>query len=339
MTNKSPINNFITERRINIITYINTFFPKDISKLISEYDYYLKGVAHTFLNTGCIDSIAQIATLPGGRIVSRFNYHTITICNLQTGLCDISFSETAQITCMNVLRDGRIVYALLNGIIKIWNPETNTCDIEFPTNEFIIHRIGALADGYIIIASGMNLKLCKLVGSLQQPHAEKHCIDLKIPNLLLLCGELSDSSYRIVVRLKDETVRIYNLQTKTFDVKLETYSISGNVVLYDDDKIIGQSSINEEINIKIWSLRTGECINTIPLNTKYYNWYIDGHKFGVLPDGRIVIGNDNELKILNLRNGKYDVTQIDHIAPIRDIVVLSDGRIVSASSYFIKLWS
>jgi hypothetical protein len=42
-----PIENLMVKRKTSIVIYLNDFFPKDISNLISTYDYYLEGTSTT----------------------------------------------------------------------------------------------------------------------------------------------------------------------------------------------------------------------------------------------------------------------------------------------------
>src|SRR5579863_5330157 len=100
-TKMKPSDNFIIERRFNIAKYLDIYFPKDISKLISNYDYYLEGKSYNF--NGHTNVVTCIAVLSDGRIVSGSFDKTIKIWNLQTGLCDMTFEDTSWILCIAVI--------------------------------------------------------------------------------------------------------------------------------------------------------------------------------------------------------------------------------------------
>jgi hypothetical protein len=79
MANILPNDNFIIKRRTSIATYLNIFFPNVISKMISEYDYYLEGKA-TILTDHC-EALNDIAIFPDGRIISGSCNGTMKIWN------------------------------------------------------------------------------------------------------------------------------------------------------------------------------------------------------------------------------------------------------------------
>src|SRR5437016_2360333 len=77
----------------------NPYLPIPIQKLISEYDYDLRGDGDTIITNG----INYDAVLPDGRIIFGLNYNgfvsngnTINIWNLLTETCDISVTDFFQ---------------------------------------------------------------------------------------------------------------------------------------------------------------------------------------------------------------------------------------------------
>jgi WD40 repeat protein len=109
------------KRQINIAEILSDFFPKELAKLISNYDNYLEGkIVYSF---EChIRTILCIAVLPDGRIVSGASDKTLKIWNLQTGNCDITFrGHDHMVLCVAVLSDGRIVSGADNSTLLLWS--------------------------------------------------------------------------------------------------------------------------------------------------------------------------------------------------------------------------
>jgi WD40 repeat protein len=120
MDNISSKDNLIIKRRSNITDILCDYFPKDVAKLISNYDYYLEGkIVHSFKDN---TSIRCIAILSDGRIVSGSDDCTLKIWNLQTGKCDIIFrGHVGMVMCTAALSDGRIISGSTDKTLKIWN--------------------------------------------------------------------------------------------------------------------------------------------------------------------------------------------------------------------------
>jgi WD40 repeat protein len=120
--------NFIGKRRFNISVFLCDFFPKDIAKLISNYDYYLEGKNYIFNDRypndkeySNINITRNISVLPDGNIVAGTNEPSIKIWNVQTGYCVNIFNSFVDhfsgIDCIKVLHDGRIITCLNDSII------------------------------------------------------------------------------------------------------------------------------------------------------------------------------------------------------------------------------
>lgn len=145
MISTKPSDNFITKRRIEIATHLNTFLPNVISNLISNYDYYLKGESHISMRYD--RAITCLAILSDGRIVSGSRSETINIWNPIGSLssnslhpqnedCDTIFiGQHYIVSCIVALPNSshRIVTGSFHGVLKIWNIQTKTCDMTLET--------------------------------------------------------------------------------------------------------------------------------------------------------------------------------------------------------------
>src|SRR5579863_7307285 len=95
----NSFDNLIIKRRINITNELNTFFPKDISKFISEYDYYLHGTSHILKETS--DNVYNIATLPNEQIIVGTIDNKIEIFEPSNESHSITITDFSGSFCVN----------------------------------------------------------------------------------------------------------------------------------------------------------------------------------------------------------------------------------------------
>jgi WD40 repeat protein len=148
--------NLINERRIDIAKCINEFLPKDVSKLISEYDYYLEGKSNTLMNFfDLIESIKYYAILcKHYAFGASDNGSSNTSCkcniwNLLTGECYTLFMDQAHfdgLKCIAVTHDKRIVSGSTDRTLKLWNPETGNCDATFIGHTGTVYSLSLISD-------------------------------------------------------------------------------------------------------------------------------------------------------------------------------------------------
>jgi hypothetical protein len=349
MTNTNQFDNLILKRQINISKFLNTFFPKDISKLISEYDYYLEGISYTF--TEYDTYIRCIVVLPGGpsgccfaaeRIVVGSGKQ-IKVWNLDTGKCDIILTgHTLDVNCIaslpvgpsNYLADGaeRIVSGSNDRTLKIWNLLTGKCEIT-------------------------------LIGHLQ----DVCCITV-------IYSANSPFEWRVVSGSKDGIIKIWNISKIKFQelksdecentFKAHNHIVSCLAVLPDGRLVSGSF----DGTIKVWNMNLW---NTTKEISQIYNCDITLVGYNILcditfkntswincivalSDGRIVIGSfDNKIKIWNLQTGQLSnpkgkcnniLVKYNHcVIPVyitECLAVLPDGRIIGGPlDKTIKIWN
>jgi WD40 repeat protein len=313
------------------------FFPKDLSKLISEYDYNIVGRSHDIKLDNILWSF--LTSLSDSRLIVII-CNTINIWNLQTGKWDIFQTVDFGITCINCivkLPDDRIVVGLNNGFIKRWNPQTGDYDLiikghtdaiyyvdTFHNEQNELRLVSASFDDTVKIWDLTNINHETIVMNTNQPTCD-------------LFSVLSDG--RLLFRTGDNGVfkiKMWNLQHKNYDIIVEIESYVFCHCLLSGGRIV--TGLNNG-DIKIWDTSTMFEIKTLV-----------GHSDGVeciavLPDGRLISASaDKRIKIWNLQTEKCDMTLNGHsdYDRIRCIVVLPDGRIISASGFvdeIIKIWS
>jgi WD40 repeat protein len=348
MSSVNPFDNLIIKRRSNIIKYVNDFLPKDISKLISEYDYHLEGKEH-ILNKNDFDfRVDCIAVLPDGRIVVASNDQTIKILNLQTGKYDITFRAHSDIiNCVATLPDpdgplgepGRIISGSTDKTLKIWNLTKKKCDITLYDNASVMCVI-VLPDGSI--ASGStdgtikiwNLQTQKCINILSGHHGTVWCI------IVLPDG-------RIVSASSDNTLKIWKSYVCEITLKGHKNNVYCIDILPDDlsgccfaaQRIVSGSA---DRTIKVWNSLTGNCDITFCGHTNSV------YCVKVLPDARIVSGStDKTIRIWNTfveyhdnnitQTGNCDATLYNY-GNVYSMDVHPEGFIISGSNV-IKIWS
>jgi WD40 repeat protein len=339
--------NFIIKRRISIEKHLTNFFPNVVSKLISDYDYYLEGKAYNF--KGHTSLIMCLAILPDERIVSGSFDNTIKVWNTNTGLCDITLTGHSQcVKCIAVVflkqksennyPDGqnnfRLVSGSLDKTLKVWNVQSGLCERTFKTHPHNISHIDTLSDGRILTRMGYGiLKIWNIVKYYDNniTQTEKYERELPILSYIGVHTVLSDG--RLIIGSIDGNFSIYNIQTEKEDTKIEYGNMISNVCNYIDGRIICEGIKHDKIEISLWNQQTGKCDN------KFFT-KSDGC-IGVLPDGRIVIeAKNNILKICNLQTGKCDIILMNLSKLNRSMAVFSDGRIVTGSvNGTVTLWS
>lgn len=343
-SNMKPNDNFIIERRNNIVLYLNTLLPFVISKIISEYDYHFEGKSYVF--EGHTNSVTCIAVLSDGRIVSGSRDKTIKVWNANTGLCDITFIDNSEIFCIAALPEAyRIISGSREGELKIWNVNTararrstGFCDLTFEKRIDGIPFIAVLPNGNIIT----NTARCSEI-KMWNSHTgicEKTIINERFCALYCV---LPDSPYRIVISVGNKLF-VYNVQTEKFEVEFKNivHSIMHVTSHYDYNisgiRLISLEWENPTVDLKLWNVQTGCCDSVFTIRPTI--GVSNTCSLCVLANGQIVIENERTLEIWDLQNKQCNTILFGHRGLINDIINLSDGRIATCSiDKTIRIWS
>jgi WD40 repeat protein len=347
-----PFDNLISKQRTNIAIFLNNFLPNDISKLISNYDYFLEGNAYTLEER--VDNIKCLAQLPDGRLVSVSNENVIKIWDLNTGTCDITHKEQGnQIKYINVLPNGpsdqgqRIFIAFYNGTFKIWNPLLQDKIITFKDNYDVLDCIGVLLDDssnilcpsyHIIIATYtddvISFKICNT-------RTEKCDLILERKRCGICCAIFPNE--QIIIEYRDNELEVLDIRTKKSQIIYRKFyeKITCACVLHNRRIVIGDEAGHLEILDPKNEVRPDRDEVTLEQNNTVFEYHENKvNCVSVLPDGRIISCCDNELKIGNPITAKCDKTLKGHTDEITCMIVLADGRIISGScDKTIKIWS
>jgi WD40 repeat protein len=369
------MDNFIIRRRTNIAKQLVIFLSMDVSKLISEYDYYLEGTTHTFKFEsfpyfGFLDNIAILSD-------QRILYDS-KILNLQTGIHDVIFNDVMR--CVAVLPDGRIISESNTGRIKLWNQYIGECEFVLTGTSKPLNHITVLPSGRIVSVTHDNkIKIWKLHSKeidfenkntdkskiLHEVFEEPVC-DITFTghtNRVTCVVILPDE--RIVTGSLDTTLKVWNPNTRMLDHTLTGHSKGITCVsVLSDGRIVSGSY---DGTLKIWNLQTGtssrrarssgqlqssnpegNCDLTF-MHHSYDNDEIycvvtlSDYSLGCSAEKaeRIISGSRmGKISVWNIQTGKCDITFTGHYKSINHIAVLPDRRIVSGSDdNTIKIWN
>jgi WD40 repeat protein len=336
--NESTIN----KRRTNIAKYLNDFLPNVVSKLISDYDYYLEGKIYTFSKNCRIDNC--FAILPDKRIVGSCE-NDVTIHNPETGDCEGIFKgHTDRVSCIAVLPDGRIVTGSCDNTLRLWNVQslditkepvqTQHSDVLFFGHIGAINCVNVLPDGRIISGSAdTSLKIWNVQTGLCDITFKEHTTSIN--RLFVLSdGRIVSGSDNETIKNWDSTTGICNFTIRKKFIRYHT------CIVLTDDRIV---SIIDNTIVKIYNSKTGLCDITFERN-KLLGSYNYTFIMNELPDGRIMIKVANDtIKIIILEDlfskvvqetGDNDLIISDnsHDEICYDALLLSDGRIIMTTT-------
>jgi WD40 repeat protein len=335
---------------MNVINYLNGFFPNDISKIITKYAHYFEGKSITL--KGHTEEITCITILPDGKIVSGSYKGIIKIWS--NGVCEATLKDDCNIAIifLDMLPDGPLGEPgrLVSGTsqsIKIWNLRTGDCENTFRRYNIKWICCTHVRGGMIIIITlnfgrGTLLVLDPRTGLIDPIRG--------LGYTPLYCNTLSDG--KINIGCEDFPSIIYDVEYNTYVVQTDsvqnkTFGLHSNIFSshFDGQIIIAL----ENKTIKLWNRKSGK----IMLSPRKCDISFNGHSeyircIAILPDKRIITGSeDKTLKIWNhiydLSNAskpECEMTLVGHSNYVSYVAILPDGKIVSGSAdNTLKIWS
>jgi WD40 repeat protein len=373
------VDNLITKRRTNIIKYANDFLPlpKDVARIISEYDYYLEGKSYTFSNytktpSDYDDFINIVSVLPDGptgcgfaaeRVISGSDNNILKIWNVKTGECEIvleghiSNNMTNIIKCIIVLSDRQIITGSTDSTLKLWDIHTGKCIATFVGHARTVQCATLLSNRKIV--SGSFDETLKLWDTHMEYHdnnitfARYHASDIsKTVNCERTFAGHTDKiscvialpDGRFISGSCDNTLKIWDSENENYCVTLVEHSYSDIITciaLLNNEYIVSGST---DSTLKLWNVN-----KNIPQTEKCYiscDITLKGHLsaitcISVLQDGRIVSGSaDKSLKVWNVLLQKEELNLEGHTDEINCCAMLPDGRIISGSfDNALKIWN
>jgi len=247
-------NSSVIEQRIKMSIYLHIFFPVNICKLITDYNFYIHHFGQEIFDSS-EDNF--------GKMIN--NDETIKISNSQTGKCDAIFKRYNDgINRISVLLDGRIISSSINGRIRIWNPKIKN------KKNHIVFKYGLY---------GINF--CDLFfDELKLPDISNYRI-LKIWNPQTTTNDtfgfcitdliISPTKQQILVNGKYNSYYgvcysdVYYSDVYCSDLESNWRVLLQNIIMNVDEVICTKknqkNNMNEEIRFKIWNQQTKYACN------------------------------------------------------------------------------
>lgn len=320
-------NNLIIERRINISKCLDTFFPNTISKLISEYDYYIEGKSYSL--QGHTEYVTCCAVLPkcyGNKIISGSCDRTLKLWNLETAKCEHTFIDhTREIQCVSVVHFDETNIKIVSGsndkTLKIWNIETGQCEHTLNGHNGAVSCIAVLPDARIVSGShDCTLK----IWNTQTKTCDKTLTGHN--NWLSCINVLSDG--RIISGSFDSIIKIWNSENGNCENTLKINICIMSIIEIKDDITIATESL-----LGMWNVQTTSQKNS-------HNIYVLDTHVNIIPDQRIFYASEYMIYILNTQTGKSDNIFTNYSIYTDFIYVLPDERLVTRSANnTLEIWS
>ncbi len=355
------------ERRIYIEKCIIEFLPKSLAKLISLFDYRIKGIIKTTIRTK--DCLNCVTCLPDGRIATgsaSSRNCVVRIWNIDTGICELKLfghkQWVSQIAVLNNFnQSNQIVSSSYDKTLKIWN--TFPINVDNNKNRLIhtlsghskyVYCLRVLNDGRIISGS--------LDGSIRIWNLEDRNLDL------VYQVEVLDKMIYCINVISDDLI-VYNCT----DLKIMNVH-TGQIVFIVESKcgVCFYGLLHNSIGLESQIIRASDdiiniyCFKTDTQNFKSHNFSLvkktelimkphigNINCYEILPDGRIITGSsvfltnlgynkenyiESNFKIWNINSKFIDFSFNNYGEKINRIALLPDGRIVTIGYHVIKIW-
>ncbi len=338
------MDNMIIKRRNIIINHVRHFFIKDIAKIISSYDYDIKGNKYTLpgFHKPSIDNIKHLQdndNLISDRVVTMdqemikiWDIKNLTDTNNNIGTIE---GHDDTISCLEVILGGKIVTASHDHTIKIWDADNKKHICTLLGHNSQISYLTILSNKLIASASidGM-IKLWNISNTillnveLYEPitlHEHRY--------LIILIKKLPHE--RIISVSADNTIKLWDLKTNGCVIMKDNSSSQINQgILLKNELLL---TVSNDGGSKLWDLNSQQFIRAFGLNNMFeYPRYLNE-----LFNGKILCCGwyTTTIEIWNLETKNRDQVLHGHDNYINCICELPDGRIISGSKdKTIKIW-
>ena len=199
-----------------------------------------------------------------------------------------------------LLKDGRIASCSNDNTIRIYDPKSKYhCDLAFKGNSGPVYSMCQLDNGDLVTGfyNGtikiwtINEETCEWKFTINNAHAS------------LVSKVVALSNNRFASCGGDCNIKIWNgSEPSQVPIKvLEGHHSNLRSILRMNDKDI-LISISEGRGLRVWNLRTYECISSELNNIKCY----DANSLYQIDDDRVIVGSDNGASIINITNTEVE---------------------------------
>jgi WD40 repeat protein len=350
-SNKIETTTPLDERKTYLSNYCNSHILKDLSDLVSHYDYHIESIPQILENK----SVEKMKMLPDGRIACTTNHlYQLSIWNHLTRRCDISVKGIA--SNFIITKTGKIISGTYEDNLIQLDPETNERKIICKEDNIMmpfmfLYKIVELLNDFIAV-SIMDHRILII--------DTQHCIveyiliasdDAKdMVSQVILLPNISSEKYLIgrIAVVTNKCLKIWNLDSKECIFTMKCDSNIFRIKSLPDGRVI-ISTVCGKIMILCPGKNQSEYILDDILQDEHSIRYID---FRILSNGLLVSYSIPEIrkplsesdhcsiKIWNLEKKIKVMTLKGHTQLCIDVAELPDGRIVSASmDKTLKIWN
>lgn len=227
------------------------------------------------------------------------------------------------------LNDTRLAFGTSDGNIEIMSIETKNHSV-FAAHEDRIGVLLQLSDGRL--ASGAHDKLIKIWNLATQ--TSELILKGHAHNILSL-SEIPDG--RLISGSQDHSIKIWNLHSGDCEQTLHGHSggVTSVIPLSNNDDNTWIASASTDYTIRVWDIETGNCRKVID---EAAGWRIISLLDGRLASSSFSNPEDRSIRIWNDTTGHCEQV-FYHGEHVRGLLQLSDGRLVSGSNHFLKIWN
>lgn len=321
----------------------------------------------TFQSNGHLGSIAIIAVLADGRVISGSYDSTLRIWDASTGQClQILKGHTGAINCVAVLSNGRVASGSDDRTLRVWDVNSGKCLRILRGHSGEVRCITVISNDRVVSGSKDNtlrvwdIKTGKCLHELEGHTQAVSCV-AAFPNNRVVSG-----SY-------DKTIRVWDVVKGQCLQCLVGHLRAVSCLIILPKKLLVSGS--NDSTLRVWDVVTGACLHTLTghtdgitcltiledgrivsgsrdgtlrvwdSTTQHSQWCLKGHAnwvtcMSLFPDGRLVSGSyDHTLKVWNTSSGQLLQTLNGHTKGVNSVAVLPNGRIASGSfDHALCLW-
>ncbi len=280
-------------------------------------------------------------------IISAGNDYLIKLWDLQTGECLYDFEgHTLQIWQIAFSPDGQTVASSsMDQTVRLWDIKDRQCVACFRGHSSMVMSVAFAADGKTLLSGGMD-RLIK-----QWDVTSKVCAKTWSGYRNIIWSvRFSPDGHAIASSSLDGTVRIWQIndsENSQTDSRIHVFQSQCSqtlkhpaevhaIAFSPDGCLLVSGNLHTQSTLKVWDMRTGVCLITIPAHIGKVN-SVCFHPNGVLIASG---GDDKDVQIFDLKQQRIDKILQGHKAVIWHVAFSPDGRLLASGSFdqMVRIW-
>lgn len=289
-----------------------------------------------------VNWLLSVALSPDGMtLVTGSDHCTVKFWNLQTGECLGTLPDyTPKVWAIAFSPDGQLLATGSDDkTVRVWDVKTRHCLKTLHDHTQPVWFVAFSPDGSTLVSSGEEqaIKLWDL-------EAGQCLTSLKSYSNWVAAIAADPNSYRLASGSKDHQVRLWDLETGDCTRIYNGHTDAVTCVAFSPTPTafhqIGTVGIlasgSDDRTIKLWDVRTGECLKTFWGHTDWVQ------AIAFSPDGQTLVSGscDNTIKLWDLRSGECLQTLTEHTHRVKSVAFHPAGTQLASGSgdHQIKIW-